>query len=90
MIRDAHPNDAAEQAAAKLEAAKKILVDFTAKEGMPWPQYFDGKQWQNPLSKRYGVLGIPTMILLDQNGRVAGKTVPGESLEKEVKRLLKL
>jgi hypothetical protein len=30
------------------------------------------------------------MILLDQNGMVAGKNVPGESLEKEVKRLLKL
>ena len=37
-----------------MEKAKTILTDFTAKNGMPWPQYFDGKYWKNDLSTRLG------------------------------------
>ena len=84
------PNDTLEQTAEKLAAAKKILTDFTAKESMPWPQYFDGKFWKNDISTRYDIQGIPAMFLLDQEGRVVTTNARGEKLESEVKRLLKL
>ena len=83
-------SDTAEQTAAKLEAAKKILNNFTAKEDMPWPQYFDGKFWKNDLARRYGVGSIPAMFLIDQDGKVVSTNARGEKLEAEVKRLLKL
>lgn len=41
------PNDTPEETATKLESARKVLTDFTSKERMPWPQYFEGKFWKN-------------------------------------------
>jgi thiol-disulfide isomerase/thioredoxin len=84
------PADTPEQTAAKLEKAKQILTDFTAKNAMPWPQYLDGKWWKNDISTRFGIVSIPAMFLIDQNGRLVTTEARGPKLEAEVKRLLKL
>ncbi|MSU23492.1 MAG: TlpA family protein disulfide reductase [Opitutus sp.] len=84
------PTDTAEQTAAKLAKGKKVLTDFTAKNDLHWPQYFDGKDWKNDLSTRFSINSIPAMFLLDQDGKVVSTNARGEMLEKEVKRLLKL
>ena len=82
--------DTPEQADAKRAKAKKVLTDFTAKNQMPWPQYFDGKFWKNEISTKYDIKSIPAMFLLDQNGKIVSTNARGEKLESEVKRLLKL
>ena len=69
---------------------KQKLLDFVAKEAMPWPQYFDGKYWKNEISVKFAINSIPAMFLLDQDGRVVSTNARGEQLESEVKRLLKL
>jgi thiol-disulfide isomerase/thioredoxin len=84
------PADTPAQLAEKQAAAKKVLTDFTAEKGMPWPQYFDGKSWENEFAKRYAVRGIPAMFLVDQQGMLVSNKVRGDNLEAEVKRLLKL
>ncbi|MBK8474767.1 MAG: redoxin family protein [Opitutaceae bacterium] len=82
--------DTPEQTADKMTAARKILSDFTTKENMPWPQYFDGKGWKNDISTLHAINSIPAMYLLDQDGKVVCTDARGPKLEAEVKRLLKL
>ena len=72
------------------EADRQKLIDFTAKENMPWPQHFDGKYWKNEISTRFAIDSIPAMFLLDQSGKVVSTSARGEKLETEVKHLLKL
>ncbi|MSU23477.1 MAG: TlpA family protein disulfide reductase [Opitutus sp.] len=84
------PADTVAQTAEKMTKAAKVLTDFTAKNEMPWPQYFDGKHWKNDLSTRFSINSIPAMFLLDQDGKVVSTNARGAMLEKEVKRLLKL
>jgi thiol-disulfide isomerase/thioredoxin len=84
------PQDTPEQVATKLEAAKQVLTEFTAKNEMPWPQYFDGKFWKNDISTKYTINSIPAMFLLDQEGKVVSTDARGPMLEAEIKRLLKL
>ena len=84
------PKDTPEQTEAKLAKAKKVLTDFTAKNDMPWPQYFDGKWWKTDIAMKYDIQSIPAMFLLDQEGKVVTTNARGELLEREVKRLLKL
>ena len=79
-----------EQVAAKLAAAKRKLLDFVAKNEMPWPQHFDGQWWKNEFAVKFGVNAIPAMFLLDREGRIATSEARGEKLEAEVKRLLAL
>jgi thiol-disulfide isomerase/thioredoxin len=69
---------------------KKKMVDFTEKHEMVWPQYFDGKGWENDLGRKFGINAIPAMFLLDKEGRIASSNARGERLETEIKRLLGL
>jgi len=74
----------------KLGAAKKKMLDFTVANAMPWPQYYDGKFWQNDLAVKFGIAAIPAMFLLDQEGKIVSTEARGPKLEAELKRLLKL
>lgn len=72
------------------DSDRQKLIDFTAKENMPWPQHYDGKYWKNEISTRYAIDAIPAMFLLNQDGKVVSTSARGPKLETEVKRLLKL
>lgn len=85
------PGDTPEQTAAKHAAARKKLLDFCAANDMPWPQHYDGKYWNNEISRgRFNINAVPATFLLDQSGVVAVVNVRGPQLETEVRRLLKL
>jgi thiol-disulfide isomerase/thioredoxin len=47
---------------------KDKLTEFTSKKGMTWPQYFDGKGWQNKFGGEFGISSIPAMWLVDKKG----------------------
>ena len=70
--------------------AKEHLLDFTQAHGMPWPQYYDGKSWENDLAVKYAIKVIPAMFLLDQNGMIVSTDARGPRLEQAIRRLLKL
>ncbi len=84
------PRDTAEQAAAKLAAAKAKLLAFTKERGMPWPQHYDGRYWENEFGRAYNIRSIPAMFLLDREGKVVDTNARGERLEPLVRKLLGL
>ena len=63
------------------------LRDFTKARNMEWPQYFDGKGWKNDFGVKYGIQGIPTMWLVDKNGKLADLN-GRDDLEGKVEKLL--
>lgn len=71
-----------------LDDKKEELLEFTKKHEMPWPQYFDGKHWNNEISFRFGINSIPTTWLIDKKGILRYTNVRGD-LERSVERLLK-
>jgi len=70
-----------------LDQDKTSLVNFTAENGMKWPQYFDGKGWANSISSGFGIQSIPTMWLVNKKGYVV-TTNGRENLEDQVAKLL--
>ena len=54
---------------------------------MAWPQYFDGKGWQNEISSRFGIQSIPAMWLVDKKGMLV-ETNARKDLEQKVEKLL--
>jgi thiol-disulfide isomerase/thioredoxin len=47
---------------------EETLKTFIERESMTWPQYFDGKGWENALGTRFGIGSIPTLWLVDKQG----------------------
>jgi peroxiredoxin len=68
--------------------ARQKLIDFTKSHQMPWVQFYDGKYWDNKLSKQYGIHSIPATFLLDGEGRVVARDLRGAALDKKLATLL--
>jgi thiol-disulfide isomerase/thioredoxin len=70
-----------------LDNDKDALLAALKDHGMVWPQYFDGKGWQNEISHQYNILLIPALWLVDKNGMLV--TTHGRAdLDGKVARLL--
>ena len=67
---------------------REKLDGFIKEKKMTWPQFFDGKYWQNKLATKYGVNSIPATYLLDGEGTIIGKDLRGEDLEQAVAKAL--
>jgi thiol-disulfide isomerase/thioredoxin len=69
---------------------EKTAFDTYLKENdMPWPQYFDGKGWENEVGPTYGIQSIPAMYLIDGTGKVISTDLRDGKLEEELSKLLK-
>jgi len=71
----------------KGETLKQFL---TENPDMPWPQLFDAsaKGGWHPLAESYGIMGIPTMFLIDKKGVVRTVTAR-EDFEQLIPKMLK-
>jgi thiol-disulfide isomerase/thioredoxin len=72
-----------------LDEDKEALQKFLKQNAIPWPQYFDGKQWNNDISFRFGISGVPTEWLIDKKGILRNTNARGEMLGMTVEELLK-
>ena len=64
---------------------KGKLETMTKQKGMNWPQFFDGKGWENQFGKKFGINSIPRMWLVDKKGMVVdteGRAGLAEKVEK--------
>ena len=69
------------------EGDKDKLMKFTKDKGMPWPQYFDGKFWNNEFGQRFNIHGIPAMWLFDKDGNLADANARANLADKVAKLL---
>jgi peroxiredoxin len=58
------------------------------KDGLTWTHVSDLKYWNNEVAKLYGVRGVPMNFLLDPQGKIVGKNLRGEALDKKLAEIL--
>jgi thiol-disulfide isomerase/thioredoxin len=63
------------------------LERFVKEKGLPWAIVFGDDQPSRTVSY-YGIMAIPTMVLVGKDGRVVSLDARGENLKKELTRLL--
>ena len=69
------------------DSDEQSLSRFVQSHDMPWPQYFDGKTWENKFGVQYAIDSIPTMWLVDKNGNLRTENARG-NLAESVEKLL--
>jgi thiol-disulfide isomerase/thioredoxin len=66
-----------------LDSKRDKLEEFIADRGVEWTTlYEDGAGWKNTLAGQYGINAIPTVILLDREGKAISLNARGEELGK--------
>jgi thiol-disulfide isomerase/thioredoxin len=53
-----------------LDKDKSQLEKYMQEMGITWQQYYDGLVWNNKIASRFGVRGIPHIVLVNKNGAV--------------------
>jgi thiol-disulfide isomerase/thioredoxin len=71
-----------------LDSNKSELAKFLAAKPIPWPQLHEAGGLDGRLAEELGVLTLPTMILIDADGKVVDRNLVITDLEKKLDSLL--
>ena len=75
-----------------LDKEETDVDGFLEKVALPGRHIFfshrDQRRWENPIAKFYGISDIPTLWLVDRQGRVVNTRVTSEALDRDVRKLL--
>jgi hypothetical protein len=53
-----------------LDMKRDVVVDLLKARHITWPVAWDGKSWESPLVRNFGINALPTVWLLDGHGRL--------------------
>ncbi|PWT95077.1 MAG: alkyl hydroperoxide reductase [Bacteroidetes bacterium] len=56
-------------------------------DGLVWTHVSDLLYWNNAVARLYGIQSIPQNFLLDPNGKIIGKNLRGEELERSLEKI---
>jgi thiol-disulfide isomerase/thioredoxin len=72
-----------------LDNERAALDEFLKETPLPWPQIFEpGGLEKNRLAAEYGIIALPTMILVDPQGKVVNRNIrTAAELEKQLEAL---
>ena len=72
-----------------LDNSLKELNAYLAENPLPWSQIYEEGGLDSRPANALGILTVPTMILVDQQGKVVSRNVSVADLETELKRLVR-
>ncbi len=67
----------------------KDLNAYLDENPLPWPQVFEQGGLESRPANALGIITVPTMILVDQQGKVVDRSVSVANLEAELKKLIR-
>ena len=75
-----------------LDETREAAEGYVQQTNIPWPSIFSEVEsergWQAPMAVKYGITGIPTAILVDQEGKVVSMNARGPQLGALLEKLL--
>jgi peroxiredoxin len=71
-----------------LDSDGQDLVDYLKRNRLPWPQLFEPGGLDSRYASEMGIILLPTMILIDDKGKVVNRGVDITEVDNEVRKLL--
>src|SRR5687768_9588237 len=59
---------------------RRALLSWLNRQGVFWPQVFDGRGRNGPVARHFGVIGVPTSFLTGADGSIAATNLRGPRL----------
>lgn len=63
-------------------------LEVMKKEGITWPNWYDGDPGEGPIAQAYHIRSYPTAMVIDAEGKIRMRKGAGKSLERLVDKLL--
>ncbi|MDM4014433.1 peroxiredoxin family protein [Roseiconus lacunae] len=72
-----------------LDSDRERLEAYVEKESVPWVNLFkEGAGWKHPMAVKYGINAIPSVWLVDKEGKVVSLSARGDELGRQLEQLL--
>ncbi len=72
-----------------LDRSREALERFLQREKLPWPTlHAEDESGQHPMATYYGIVAIPTVLLVDKEGKVVSLNARGDELKRLLEELL--
>lgn len=72
-----------------LDNSPKDMAAYLADSPLPWPQIFEEGGLDSRPANELGILTLPTMILIDQEGKVVNRNVQVAELDRALNKLMR-
>ncbi|MGA2060903.1 MAG: thioredoxin-like domain-containing protein [Thermoguttaceae bacterium] len=72
-----------------VDNSRKELDAYLASAKLPWTQVFEEGGLDSPPANQLGILTVPCMILVEQQGKVVNRNIQAAEIEAELKKLIK-
>ena len=72
-----------------LDNSRNDLAAYLAENKLPWPQIFEEGGLDSRPANQLGILTLPTMILVDQKGKVVNRNIQTAELDRALKKLIR-
>jgi thiol-disulfide isomerase/thioredoxin len=72
-----------------LDSDTKALADFLRTKKLTWPQLYEPGGLESPLANELGILTLPTMLLIDKQGKVISRSISIGELDTELGKQLR-
>jgi thiol-disulfide isomerase/thioredoxin len=59
---------------------RRTLMSWLNRQGVMWPQVFDGRGRNGPAARHFAVIGVPTSFLIGGDGSIAATNLRGQRL----------
>ena len=87
-LRDTYGPDQFEIVAVSLNSSpRRDLVSWINRQGLEWPQIHDGRAFNSPTARLFGVNALPASILLNRHGEIVAANLRGAALKRAVDAL---
>ncbi|HVA46164.1 MAG TPA: TlpA disulfide reductase family protein [Pirellulales bacterium] len=71
-----------------LDNKKEDVAAFLKRHSLPWTHIYEPGGLDSRLANELGVLTLPTMLLIDQDGKVVNRGINAAEIDREVRALL--
>ncbi|MEX2561543.1 MAG: TlpA disulfide reductase family protein [Pirellulales bacterium] len=72
-----------------LDSRKEDLLGYLKSNPLPWLQIYEPGGLDSRLANELGILTLPTMLLVNQQGEVVNRNIHVTELDKEINSLLR-
>jgi thiol-disulfide isomerase/thioredoxin len=72
-----------------LDSDRNTALSFLRSTTLPWPHLYESGGLESRLAQEMGILTLPTMILVDKQGKVINRNIHAAELDEELQKRLR-
>ena len=72
-----------------MDGAKKEMQQRVDRDTLDWTVVWDGKLFQSPIVQQLGLFEVPSMVVVNKQGKIVARNLQNNDIENNIETLIK-